>query len=204
MSFFQNTCKPNGIGGKVMVKIMNNGHRQLANWGFSKFSSKDNLNILDIGCGGGANIAAWLDKCNNSHVTGLDYSEVSVAESKRVNEAAIKEGKCKVIQGNVANMPFLDASFDCASAFETIYFWPGLVECFIEVNRILKNDGIFMICNECDGLNEEDEKWTKVIDGMNIYNEEQIHVALEKAGFSEIKSHYDNKKHWLCILAKKK
>lgn len=146
MSFFQNTCKPNGLGGKVMVKIMNNGHRQLANWGFSMFSSKDNLNILDIGCGGGANIAAWLDKCNNSHVTGLDYSEVSVAESKRVNESAIKEGKCKVIQGNVANMPFLDASFDCASAFETIYFWPGLVECFIEVNRILKNDGIFMIC----------------------------------------------------------
>lgn len=188
MSFFQNTCKPNGLGGKVMVKIMNNGHRQLANWGFSMFSSKDNLNILDIGCGGGANIAAWLDKCNNSHVTGLDYSEVSVAESKRVNEVAIKEGKCKVIQGNVANMPFLDASFDCASAFETIYFWPGLVECFIEVNRILKNDGIFMICNECDGLNEEDEKWTKVIDGMNIYNEEQIHVALEKAGFSEIES----------------
>ena len=89
MSFFQNTCKPNGLGGKVMVKIMNNGHRQLANWGFSMFSSKDNLNILDIGCGGGANIAAWLDKCNNSHVTGLDYSEVSVAESKRVNESAI-------------------------------------------------------------------------------------------------------------------
>ena len=60
MSFFQNTCKPTGFGGKVMVKIMNSGHSQLAAWGFSKLSVKDNLNILDAGCGGGANIAAWL------------------------------------------------------------------------------------------------------------------------------------------------
>ena len=37
--------------------------------------------VVDIGCGGGANIAKWLDKCVNGHVTGLDYSEVSVAES---------------------------------------------------------------------------------------------------------------------------
>lgn len=95
MSFFQNTCKPDGFGGKLMVKFMNNGHRQLANWGFSNLSVKDNLNILDAGCGGGANIAAWLEKSKNSYVTGLDYSEISVEESKRVNEDAINQKNVK-------------------------------------------------------------------------------------------------------------
>ena len=26
MGFFQNTCKPKGLGGKIMVKMMNSGH----------------------------------------------------------------------------------------------------------------------------------------------------------------------------------
>lgn len=204
MSFFQNTCKPNGVGGKVMVKIMNSGHSQLAAWGFSKLSVGENLNILDAGCGGGANVAEWLKKCKDSHVTGLDYSAVSVSEARRVNEAAIKQKRCEVVQGNVAALPFKDASFDCVSAFETIYFWPGLKECFTEVNRVMKQGGTFMICNECDGTNDKDEKWTKIIDGMTIYNEAQIRSELEAAGFSELESYYENKKHWLCIVAKKK
>lgn len=34
MSFFENTRKPTGLGGKVMVSMMNLGHRALADWGF--------------------------------------------------------------------------------------------------------------------------------------------------------------------------
>ncbi len=32
MSFFQNTCKPKGIGGKIMVHMMNTGHSSMAEW----------------------------------------------------------------------------------------------------------------------------------------------------------------------------
>ena len=204
MSFFQNTCKPDGLGGKLMVKIMNSGHSPLAQWGFSKLTAEDGLEILDAGCGGGANVAVWLEKCPRSHVTGLDYSEVSVAETRRVNEAAVKAKRCDVVQGNVAQMPFPDGRFDCVSAFETIYFWPGLEKCFAEVNRVMKPGGTFLICNECSGTNAADEKWTKIIDGMSIYDEKQICSALAAAGFSGMKCYEDEKKHWLCILAKKK
>lgn len=43
----------------------------------------------------------------------------------------------------------------------------------------------------------------KKIGGMKIYNEEQLHTALEKAGFCNIKSYVNAKKHWLCIVANK-
>lgn len=203
MGFFENTRRPKGFSGKIMVKMMNSGHSKLAHWGFSKVSVKEDAKILDAGCGGGANIALWLERCKNGHVTGIDYSEISVEESKKRNSAAIKQNHCEIIQGNVADMPFADSTFDCVSAFETIYFWPGLERCFGEVYRILKSGGIFMICNESDGTNTADEKWTEKIGGMKIYDKEQIGAALKSVGFSETRSFSDEKKQWLCILAKK-
>ena len=203
MSFFENTRKPQGFGGKIMVKMMNSGHSKLAKWSFTKISAKSNAKVLDIGCGGGANIANWLAKCTNGHVTGIDYSKVSVEESKKLNAIAIKQGKCDIVYGDVSSMPFDEESFDCVSAFETVYFWTDLEKCFAEVNRVMKSGGTFLICNESDGTNSADEKWAKKIGGMKIYNEEQLHTALEKAGFCNIKSYVNAKKHWLCIVANK-
>ena len=203
MGFFQNTCKPEGFGGKLMVKMMNSGHGKLAGWGFSKISANDDARVLDAGCGGGANIAIWLDKCKKGLVTGLDYSEVSVNEARKVNRSAIQEKRCEVMRGNVAQMPFPEDTFDWVSAFETIYFWPGLEKCFAEVYRVLKKGGTFMICNESDGTNAADEKWRKIIDGMRIYDEKTICKALEAAGFASIVCHAEKEKHCLCILAKK-
>ena len=145
MRFFENTRKPQGFGGKLMTKMMNSGHAKLSQWGFSNISTKSDAEVLDVGCGGGANIAVWLDRCRNGHVTGMDYSEVSVAKSQKLNALAIKQGKCNVVQGDVSAIPFSDATFDYVSAFETVYFWPGLVKCFSEVNRVLKSEGIFLI-----------------------------------------------------------
>ena len=194
MSFFENTRKPQGFGGKLMTKMMNRGHAKLSQWGFSNISVNPDAAVLDVGCGGGANIVAWLNKCGNGHVTGMDYSEVSVAESQKLNAAAIKQGKCCVVQGDVSAIPFPDAVFDYVSAFETVYFWPGLEKCFFEVNRVLKNGGTFLICNESDGTNATDEKWTKLIDGMKIYTSEQLVAALKEAGFREIKTYLNTKK----------
>ena len=52
-----------------------------------------------------------------------------------------------------------------------------------EINRVLKSQGIFLICNESDGTNAADEKWTKMINGMKIYTSKQLVAALKEAGF---------------------
>ena len=203
MGFFENTRKPQGFGGRIMVKMMNSGHSKLAKWGFTKIYAKSNAKVLDIGCGGGANIVNWLGKCSTGHVTGIDYSKVSVAESEKLNAIAIKQGKCDIVYGDVSSMPFDDEAFDCVSAFETVYFWEDLEKCFAEVRRVMKSGGTFFICNESDGTNSKDEKWAKKIGGMKIYNEMQLRTMLEKVGFCDIKSFVDAKKHWLCIVANK-
>lgn len=98
MSFFENTRKPQGFGGKLMTKMMNSGHYRLSQWGFSNISVNPDAEVLDVGCGGGANIAVWLSKCRNGHVTGLDYSEVSVSESGKLNAAAIQQENARLFR----------------------------------------------------------------------------------------------------------
>ena len=165
MSFFQNTCKPRGIGGKIMVNMMNTGHSSMAEWGFT-------------------------------------HIEISVIKSKKINKAEIENKRCEILQGNVMQLPFGNETFDIITAFETIYFWPDINEAFKQVYRVLKGSGTFMICNESNGENSKEEKWTKIIQGMKIYNSEQVKKSLEGAGFTDIKIH-KNKTGWLCVVCKK-
>ena len=202
MSFFQNTCKPEGIGGKIMVNMMNAGHSSMAEWGFTHIEIRNDYRCLDIGCGGGANVKKLLVKTPYGKVIGIDYSEVSVIKSSKINKAEIENKHCEILQGNVMKLPFRKETFDIITAFETIYFWPDINEAFKQVYRVLKVSGTFMICNESNGENSKEEKWTKIIQGMKIYNSEQIKKSLEDAGFTDIKIH-KNKKGWLCVVCKK-
>ena len=53
MSFFENTRKPTGLGGKVMLNMMNLFHAPLADWGMKFLPLSSNAKVLDCGCGGG-------------------------------------------------------------------------------------------------------------------------------------------------------
>ena len=87
MSFFENTRKPAGFGGKLMVVMMNLGHSPVAQWGLQFLNVAPDAKVLDCGCGGGANMKRLLKKCPQGIVKGIDYSPVSVEKSKKVNEA---------------------------------------------------------------------------------------------------------------------
>ena len=202
MSFFENTRKPAGLGGKVMVTMMNLGHRPLADWGFQFLRVDKSAAVLDCGCGGGANIRALLKKCPEGMVKGIDYSPVSVEKTRKLNEDAIQAGRCAVMQGSVMDMLFAASQFDAVTAFETVYFWPDLLQGFREIYRVLKPSGMFLICNECGGDNAQDEKWTEKIDGMTIYKDTELQGFLEQAGFHDIQIH-KHPKGWLCVTAQK-
>ena len=202
MSFFENTKKPEGLGGKIMVAMMNSGHSKLADWGMSFLGLSTDAAVLDCGCGGGANLRKLLKRCPNGTVTGIDYSSVSVEKSKKLNAKTISEGRCCVLEASVAVLPFEDNKFDVVTAFETVYFWPGLVDCFREVYRVTKTGGIFLICNEATGDTDKNDKWTQLIDGMTIYRDAQLKTALREAGFTNIQIH-KNKKDWLCVTGQK-
>ena len=202
-AFVSQTRKPEGFLGKMMISGMNTGHAKLADWGFAHLPDLSPERAVDLGCGGGRNAGEMLKRYPKAHVTAVDHSALSVEKATAYNRAMIDAGRCTVRQGDVSDLRLPAASFDLASAFETVYFWPGLERCFAQVAGILKFGGIFMICNESDGTDPTSIRYEKIIDGMKNYTAEEIEAALKAAGFSETTSYHHPSKPWITVLARK-
>ena len=202
-SFVSQTRKPEGFLGKMMLRGMNSGHAKLADWGFSHLPDLTPEKAVDLGCGAGRNVGELLKKYPGAHVTGIDYSDLSVEKAAEYNRDSAAAGRCCIQQGDVSELSLPAASFDLATAFETVYFWPGLEKCFAQVAKVLKPGGLFMICNESDGTDAASLKFEKIIDGMKNHTVEEIEAALKAAGFSEVTGDHHPSRPWITVLARK-
>jgi ubiquinone/menaquinone biosynthesis C-methylase UbiE len=204
--FFLNMKKPKGIGGSIVLWSMNWVHGMMAKWGLQYLNIKDNDNILDIGCGGGANIARMSKKASNLKLFGMDYSELSVEKSIKYNKKAIDRKQCEIKQGSVSNIPYNESSFNIVTAFETVYFWPDIRNDAKEVLRVLKPGGTFFICNLSSGLDNKkssNEYFIKMLD-FKIYSQKDFNDILTGSGFVDIKINLSKDKKLICVIAKKK
>lgn len=194
--------KPHGEEGIETIKNMNENHRDISEFAFECINVGNNDKIIDIGCGGGVNIEKFL-KLTDNNVDGLDYSEVSVAESIKRNQNAVYEKRCEVMQADVSDMPIESETYDLATAFETIYFWPDIANTFKEVSRILKPNGQFMIAQGTDGNHPDDEKWLSTVEGMSVYTADELEKYLLNAGFNSVKSFKKENDYILVVIAQK-
>ena len=194
--------KPHGEEGVETIENMNMNHQEISEFAFECVNVNDDDKILDIGCGGGVNIEKFL-KLTSNNVDGLDYSEVSVAESVKRNQKAVNDKRCRVIQANVCDMPIEDESYDLVSAFETIYFWPDIENTFKEVLRIIKSNGRFMIAQGTDGNHPDDEKWLNTVEGMSLYTAPELKTLLLDAGFSGVNVFKKENDYILVVIAEK-
>ena len=176
--------RPEGEDGKRLLERMNGGHHEdLALWGLSQVEIATEACVLDIGCGGGANIERLLERAPLGRVCGLDYSPLSVATSREHNREAIAAGRCEVVEGDSSSLPFDDGAFDLVTAFETVYYW-NIEAAFAEVARVLKPNGRFLICNEDDGRDPGSVEFAKLIPNMTMHTPEALEAALLATGFS--------------------
>ena len=201
--YVSQTRKPEGVLGKLMLSGMNSGHAKLADWGMAHLPDLRPTRAADLGCGGGRNAGELLKRYPDAHVTAVDYSALSVEKAREYNKAMIDAGRCDVRQGDVSALDLPAAAFDLATAFETIYFWPGLERCFGQVANILKPGGAFLICNESDGTDATSLKFEKIIDGMKNYTAPEIEAALKAAGFSRVGTDHHPSKPWIAVIARK-
>lgn len=201
--YVNQTRKPEGFLGKLMIIGMNSGHARMADWGMGHLEGIAPHMVVDLGCGGGRNAAELLRRYQTANITAIDYSNLSVERARSFNKNAIAEGRCSIFQNDVSHLTLKSETYDLATAFETVYFWPGLERCFAEVFKVLKKGGRFLIVNESDGMDETGRKYEKIIDGMKVYTSEDIEKALKDAGFSSVMSYHHNSKPWIAVVATK-
>ncbi|MFX1255089.1 MAG: class I SAM-dependent methyltransferase [Promethearchaeota archaeon] len=199
--------KPKGRFGRLMARGMNRGHAKMANWGLTHISINSTDIILDVGCGGGGNVHKFANIILEGKVYGIDYSEVSVEVSKKVNKKLIEGGRVKIHHASVSSLPFENNTFDLVTGFEAYYFWPDLITDLKEIYRVLKTEGTLLLVNEAykcanEKFRRRNEKWAK-LGNFEIHSSKEFEEFLEKAGYSEIEVFEEKDKGWLAIKGKK-
>ena len=203
IKYYIRASHPKGFWGRRALSAMNGKqHAALPEWVFEDLQVSEDANVLDVGCGGGANVARLLEKCPNGVVTGMDRSTLAMEISHDLNYRAVVDKRCFIIGGNVSQMPRAKDMLDLATAFETIYFWSSLDEGIEEIFRVLKPGGTCVIANEMDGHEANCRKMERAV-GMLVYTIEEITESLKKAGFTDIKSRHDEERHFICVTARK-
>ena len=196
-----NPRKPEGEAGAAMLSRMNESHGPVTEWALSFMDPTGAKQLLDIGCGGGATIGRLARLAPEAKVTGVDYSPVSVQESKDYNENLIREGRVEVIEASVEELPFADDTFDRITTVESFYFWPDPQENLKEVRRVLKPGGRFFLIADIYGKAGLDQA---VLDNVELYDlfnpsKEEFHILFRNAGFIAVKIHVKEGTDWICV-----
>ncbi|MDE6833549.1 MAG: class I SAM-dependent methyltransferase [Ruminococcus sp.] len=200
-----NPAKPTGTAGEQMLTRMNVSHYDVTGWALDFIKLSGNETVLDIGCGGGETLRRMSEKITSGHLTGLDYSPVSVKMSSQHNAGSISAGKMNIVEASVEKMPFNDDSFDRIITVESFYFWKNPPENLKEVHRVLATGGIFLIVADIHGGSELTDKELENIRKYNLYNPapEEFHELLVNAGFKDVKIHTKAGTNWICAEGRK-
>ena len=140
--------KPSWLPGRLMIASMNRGHAAMTAWGLKPIAIAKDFTILEVGCGGGKSVKALASLAFEGKVHGVDYSSTSAAVAEETNAKLIREGRVEIHLGSVSKLPFDANTFDLVLAMETHYYWPDLHANLLEIQRVLKPGGSFVIVAE--------------------------------------------------------
>ncbi len=176
---------PTGLKGRfagIIMNLINSGKYKkiIKKYIIKNIDTKNDISILDVGCGGGKVINIFSSIAKNSKIYGIDHSIDMVRLSKKVNKAGITGGKVDIVQGNVYKLPYKDSFFNIITAFDTISFWNDLDVSINEIKRVLKKDGLLFIVN---GYPKAGTKWYNIV---KFKNDNEYRSFLIKCGLREI------------------
>ena len=199
--------KPTGLLGRFFLWRMNSGHSKLTDWGLTHISIDPHHTILDVGCGGGRTISKLAVTATQGKVYGVDYSEASVAASKRTNARWIEMGRVEVRDGSVSQLPFPDGMFDLVTAVETHFWWPNLPADMREIFRVLKMGGkLIVIAEVYKGANTTVAKLAEQFasrTGMKLLSVDEHRELFANAGYSDVQITEERDKGWICGVGRK-
>ncbi len=186
---------------------MNAGHSKLTDWGLKHIPIENHLTILDAGCGGGRTVSKLAAIVTQGKVYGVDYSEESVAATKRTNAKWIGQGRVEVRHGSVSQLPFPDGEFDLVTAVETHFWWPDLPGDMREVFRVLKPGGTLIVIAEVyKGANTAVarlvEKYASRT-GIKLLSVDEHRELFANAGYSNVQIIEEREKGWICGIGRK-
>jgi ubiquinone/menaquinone biosynthesis C-methylase UbiE len=112
-----------------------------------KRSAKKPLKLLEVSCGRGGGLEAFLEAGEGRFdATGLDVAHSAIAYCN--GHHAVGDS-LRFVQGSALDLPFPDASFDVVLNVEASNDYGDRPRFLREVARVLKPDGLFLYADTC-------------------------------------------------------
>jgi ubiquinone/menaquinone biosynthesis C-methylase UbiE len=186
---------------------MNASHSQLTDWGLKQISIDNHYTILDVGCGGGRTVSKLAAIATQGKVYGIDFSEESVAATKRMNARWIDLGRVEVRHGSVSQLPFPDSMFNLVTAVETHFWWSDLPGDMREVLRVLKPGGTLVVIAEIyKGMTTRAGKFVEKYasqTGMTLLSVAEHRELFSSTGYSDVQVVEKREQGWICGIGRK-
>jgi ubiquinone/menaquinone biosynthesis C-methylase UbiE len=197
--------KPTGWLGRILPWVLNISHSKVNNWGLKHISIEKDYTILDVGCGGGMTVKKLAGMATEGKVYGIDFSQESVAVSRRTNTRLIRMGRVEIRHGSVSSLPFADDMFDLATAVDSHYYWPHLVSDMQEVLRVLKPGGKLVIIGETYKGSKYEKRDQMFVKSLRLANHsiDELGDIISSAGYSDVRMFEEREKGWICGVGKK-
>jgi SAM-dependent methyltransferase len=199
--------KPRGLPGRLTLWRMNRSHSKLTDWGLAHTTVELRFTVLDVGCGGGRTISKLATMAARGKVYGIDYSEESVAASRRYNAQAIRVGRVEIHLADVGKLPFPDNTCDLVTGVETHFWWPDIAAGLREIRRVLKPGGTLILIAEVykgadTTMSRLCEKYAP-INGMQMLTFDEHRDLLTSVGFADVRIDALAAKGWIAAQGEK-
>jgi len=199
--------KPRGLFGRLTLWRMNKSHSALTDWGLTHVTIEPQFTVLDVGCGGGRTISKLAAMAAQGRVHGIDYSEASVATSRRYNAEAIRNGRVEIRLADVGKLPFADDTFDLVTGVETHFWWPDIAAGLREIGRVLKPGGTLILIAEvykgADAMMSRLCEKQAPVTGIKMLTSDEHRDLLASAGLADVKIDALPAKGWITAQGRK-
>jgi ubiquinone/menaquinone biosynthesis C-methylase UbiE len=173
---------PRGVAGRMAGWFMahRGSNRQRNRWAVSLLDVGPTDRVLEVGFGPGVAIAELAARAGRGTVYGVDHSAVMVRQAGRLNAAAVRTGRVRLVHAPVDRLPAFDGPLDAVLAVNSVGFWAEPVDRLRDLRRLLGPAGRIALVSQprCPGATAE----------TTVRAARELADLLTQAGFTAIRT----------------
>ena len=165
------------------AESMANGHWDVTMQMLDGLNLDDVSSMIDVGCGNGWLVRALLSRGVQSGI-GLDISPEMIEVAKQANEFGQREN---YVVGNGEAIELPDASVDCVTNIESLYYYPNPEAALKEWARIAKPGAQLAMMMDLYEENPATHNWISALNvPVHLFSISKLRDLLERSGWGQV------------------
>lgn len=166
------------------AESMANGHWDVTVQMLDAMDISGLSSVLDVGCGNGWLVRELLKRGVDSG-TGLDISPEMIAVANQASQFGAREN---YLVGNGESIHLPDASIDCITNIESLYYYPKPEAALKEWARITRSGGQLAMMMDLYEENPATHNWIEALEvSVRLFSMKELQILLESNGWMDVK-----------------